>query len=92
MAPFGNGNPRPVLLWRGVQLADLRMVGKDSATAQALLVRGGSSVGAVMFASSPGSAELRNGQTIDALITLGIDTWNGRQSVKGRILDYQPSV
>jgi hypothetical protein len=49
-------------------------------------------VGAVMFASSPGSAELRNGQTIDALITLGIDTWNGRQSVKGRILDYQPSV
>ena len=91
LAPFGKGNPRPVVRWRGVQFMDLRPVGKNGSTAQLQLRRGSSMVSGVMFGGVERLMALPGGQRIDVLLRLCLESWNGRQSVKGRIVDFQLS-
>ena len=92
MAPFGKGNPRPVLRWRGVQVSDLRAVGKNKATLQFQLLRGQSSLRAVMFRGGPRLTILGSGQPVDVLIELSVGFWNGFERLEARVIDAQLSV
>ena len=91
MSPFGRGNPRPVVRWRNVHFADMRAVGRGGSTAQLSLLRGSSRVSAVMFGGTERLAAIPPSQPVDVLLRLCLESWNGRQSVKGRIVDVQLS-
>lgn len=49
LEPFGEGNPSPVFLFKGVRAADYRRIGRDSAHAKFRIADKSSAVNAVMF-------------------------------------------
>ena len=70
---------------------DLRPVGKAGSTAQLQLRRGTSMVSGVMFGGVERLAAVPGGEPIDVLLRLCLESWNGRQSAKGKIVDFQLS-
>lgn len=91
MAPFGRGNPRPVLRWRGVRVSYLRTVGKDKATVQMQLQRGDANVRAVMFKGADRIDQLSTGEPLDVLVQIAASTWNGSSRVEATVVDFQLS-
>ena len=88
LAPFGQGNPKPRLLLRGVRIAAapqaMGVGGKH------LSVRVGDNsrmLRLVAWNWGDRAAALAAGQHADFVITPKINTWNGRSSVEGEVED-----
>lgn len=92
MAPWGCGNPEPVLLLRNVTLGECRAVGRDGAHLK-LAVRDES--GHVMRGIAFRAAGQRAGMTacrrLDLIFTPIINEWNGRREVEIRLAGWRPS-
>lgn len=91
MQPFGVANPRPLLLWRHVQMAYLRAVGKDQTTVQAQIDPLGQRIKGVMFNGADRLVGQRTDQWFDLVVEPAISTWNGNTYVEARIVDFQVS-
>jgi single-stranded-DNA-specific exonuclease len=89
LGPFGAGNPRPMLRWKGAQIAEWRPVGQTGSTAQVVLRGIPGQLRAVMFGGAQPMAGIFAGTRIDALIELSVDHWNGHKRVNARMLDFQ---
>lgn len=89
LAPFGEGNPEPVFLSRGVQVAGVRPFGADGAHISLKLRNGGVTWNAVAFRQGkklPAGARL-----VDVVYTVGIDRWNGQETLRLGVLDIRAS-
>ncbi|RMH39402.1 MAG: single-stranded-DNA-specific exonuclease RecJ [Deltaproteobacteria bacterium] len=81
LAPFGEGNPEPVLLARGLTVVDSRAVGEDGTHLKLRLAgAGGREFGAIAFGQAgddPGE-----GAVVDVAFRPSINEWNGARAVE----------
>jgi single-stranded-DNA-specific exonuclease len=85
MKPFGMGNPEPVFLLKGAQVAESRVL--KGGHLKLKLSCGGRSFDAIGF----GLAEKAEcGACVDLLFSPGINVWNGKSSLQLMVKDLRP--
>jgi len=92
LGPFGAGNERPLLRWRGVQINRWAEVGKDKTHAHVWLSRGNGTIRAIFFGGAQRMRELGPMQRVDALVELSVNVWNQTRSVDAKLVDVQPLI
>ncbi len=89
LAPFGFGNPAPVLVARGVFMNGRRRVGTGGDHFRFTAYDGVASVPAIYFRCRDAEVLLRTTTAVDVAFVLEIDTWQGRERVQMRTLDVR---
>lgn len=85
LAPFGQENPEPVLMARGVLLEQCRAVGADKNHFSCKLTDGRSHVSGILFHCKNIDALMLNESIVDAAFTVQVDEWRGARSVKAML-------
>ena len=89
--PFGQGNPKPVFLARGVRLrAPPEIVGQDHLRLR-LEVGDGATPEAIAFGQAEESEWLRESARVDLAFQVGIRLWQGIEHVQVQVVDVRPS-
>lgn len=89
LAPFGSGNPHPILMVRGVALDRLGRVGNDGGHLRFQLVGEGGRVPAIAFGMGRRLQEARSADRMDVAIEIGENSWNGRSELQARVVDFR---
>ena len=92
LGPHGLGNPRPVLLARGLEAAGVpRVVGNGHLKVE--LERGGARLSAIGFGLAERfPPESLQGRRLDAVFQLTVNEYAGRRTPQLRLLDLRPSA
>lgn len=90
LAPFGSGNPQPILAVRGVAFERLARVGSDGGHLRLQLVQDGHRIPAIGFGLGRRLQEARSAGRADVAVEITENRWNGRREVQARILDFRP--
>ncbi len=85
LAPFGSGNAEPMFLLSQQTLTDLRTVGAESAHIQAKV----NDIQSVGFRLGSLISQLHAETSVDIACRIGINQWNGRESVQLVIEDIR---
>lgn len=88
LSPFGAGNDEPLFLLPSQKIGDARTVGSDRTHLQCRI----GAVKAIGFGLGALIDQVSSSQTFDIACRLGMDTWNGRESVQLFIEDIRHSV
>ncbi|MCC7518644.1 MAG: single-stranded-DNA-specific exonuclease RecJ [Verrucomicrobiae bacterium] len=89
--PCGFGNPRPVLVARGVEVADdPRAVGRDGAHLQLRLKQGETTLAGIAFGH--GNAPVKKGDRLDLLFEPQRNEYRGRVSAQIQVLELSRSA
>lgn len=91
LAPFGAGNPNPVLLVRGVELARPTRVGNDGGHLKMQLAEDGHRVPAIGFGLGKRVQEARDLERADVALVIAENRWQGRRETQARVLDFRPA-
>lgn len=83
LEPFGQGNPKPVFLFKDVLIKELRHVGSDKTHVKLKL--GGEGIGAIYFRASHNG--FKQGDKLDILAELQENKWNGSTNIELNIVD-----
>ena len=89
LAPFGSGNPHPILMVRAVALDRVGRVGNDGGHLRFQLVGEGGRVPAIGFGMGRRLQEARSADRTDVAIEIAENSWNGRSEVQARVLDFR---
>ncbi|HET8656287.1 MAG TPA: single-stranded-DNA-specific exonuclease RecJ [Longimicrobiaceae bacterium] len=91
-APFGMGNPTPVFMARGVEVAGYpRVVGSNHL--KLALSGGGARLDAIGFGMADRIGDVNPALgALDVAFKLEENVWNGRTSVQARLVDLRPSL
>jgi len=90
LAPFGQGNPAPVVAFRNVRvLAAPRRIGKAGSHVSLVLGQNGANVRAVGFGMGDLADDLVGITHIDAAAEITLNTFNGQTNVELRLKDVQ---
>jgi single-stranded-DNA-specific exonuclease len=94
MAPFGEGNPEPTFLSRGVEVVEAMTMGEDGKHLR-LKLRDGNGAGAKVtwpaVAFGLGEADVREGQRIDVVYSLAADRRGEGMALELRVKDVAAS-
>ncbi|MQS75135.1 single-stranded-DNA-specific exonuclease RecJ [Companilactobacillus halodurans] len=90
LAPFGMGNPKPVLKLSNVSLEQARSIGKDATHLKTMVADNGHQVGAIGFSMFSQYQNL-NSDICDVYGELGINEWAGRKNLQLMLDDFQVS-
>ncbi len=93
LAPFGQGNPLPAFLSRGVGIADCRTMGSKGEHLRMKLKQGGTLWDGVAFRLGDRLPEVSS--PLDIVYNLGVDRWRGEERLRLNILDFsspQPAL
>ena len=89
LEPFGQGNPRPLFLSRGVKVLETRHIGHESQHLKLVVGQGGKEMTALAFNQAPtwpiGASHL------DLVYSLSADWWQGVKTVVMRVVDVRPA-
>jgi single-stranded-DNA-specific exonuclease len=90
LEPFGVGNEMPVFGLRNVFVLDSKLMGVDEQHLR-LMVRGqdGKVLKLMAFNAPDAWKQLKSGESVNALININENEWNGLRSIEGRILDLR---
>jgi single-stranded-DNA-specific exonuclease len=89
LAPFGQGNGRPVLGACGLQVVTTRRMGADGTHLDLQLSQGGATLRCVAFGRGDLAETLPRGATVDALFTPKLNRFRGRVSVEAELVDLR---
>ncbi len=89
LAPFGNGNPVPVFMSKGVEVLEQRAMGNSGEHLRLKLRQGGTVWDAVAFRL--GNHRDEAGGDIDIVYNLEIDNWSGKKQLRLNLLDFRKS-
>jgi single-stranded-DNA-specific exonuclease len=90
LEPFGNGNRRPILCCRGVEMArPARRVGKTGDHLQLLVKQGDAMMKGIAFGAGDLMDQLTAGRRVDLAVEPTINEYNGRSSVELNVKDIQ---
>ena len=90
LAPFGLGNPKPVFLFENVEIAELKLFGKEKNHLELILVSGNSrKVKAISFFSTDTSFNtvIEKGKKINLLASFDLSHFGGRTELRLRFVD-----
>ena len=91
LAPFGEGNPAPVVALRGCKLIGApRRMGRSGQAVSLVLGQDGATVRAVGFAMGDLPDHLVGVNTVDVAGTPELNTYQGRTTVQLQLLDVRP--
>ena len=92
LGPFGNGNPKPTLVVRGLTVLSARSCGKTGDHLQLQLDDGrGTRIKAIAFGCGKLATELRGGDEVDVAGEASLNEWQGRVSVELNVKDLAPA-
>lgn len=88
-APFGEGNKRPSLISRGLELVEWRVVGKTGEHAKFLFRKGDEPLDGIGFglARQEWLRGVRREKLVDVLFHLDVNEFRGRRALQLRVLD-----
>jgi len=89
LAPFGRGNPAPVFLSRGVEVADCQTMGGNGEHLRLKLRQDGIIWNGVGFRMGSHRAEISS--PLDIVYNMEIDRWQGEERLRLNILDFAPA-
>ncbi len=90
LAPFGMGNPKPIFAFRGIEISEVKIFGKNSEHLKIDFRNGkGRKISAVGFFTKPEdfSVKIAAGEKIDLLANFEKSFWNGNEELRLRIAD-----
>lgn len=90
LAPFGIGNPEPLLRLRGARVLQFSRMGADGSHLRVVVGGPGGGIKAAMFGAGARAVELAGRTEIDLLATLEVDTWGGAERLGLKIVDFRP--
>ncbi len=82
LAPFGMGNPSPMLVTRRAMVEEINRVGDRSHVSLRLRSKNGTTLGAIWFRAGELGEELAVGSMIDVCFRPKLDEWNGNARVQ----------
>lgn len=82
MAPFGEGNPKPLFRIRDVNVIESRQIGFDKSHLKLLLQNGNSKLSAVAFRMANMQQLLNANNKIDLICEIGINEYMGKRNVQ----------
>jgi len=89
LAPFGVGNPQPIFAAHPLNLADKRLVGKESQHLRLLLAKPrGGTVAAVMFNQAVRYDELAVGERVRVAFRPSLDEYQGKSQISLHLQDF----
>ncbi len=89
LAPFGEGNRRPMFISRNVRVAALDLIGSAKNHLRLTLITPrGRRIKALGFKFGERVVELAPNTVIDLVYTLAINEWNGQRNAECRIIDF----
>jgi len=89
LAPFGQGNPMPTFLSRGVEVTDCGTIGSNGVHLKLKLKQGGTVWDGIAFRFGNFLAEVSS--SLDIVYNLEIDRWRGEEKLRLNILDFVPT-
>lgn len=90
LAPFGEGNRRPVFISRNVRVIAIDLIGAAKNHLRLTVATpGGRRVKALGFKLGERVMELEVGAAIDLVYTVAINEWNGRRDAECRLIDFK---
>ncbi len=90
-APFGTGNPEPLLLLQNIELPEVRCIGKDQSHLAGNLGALGKHIPFIAFRFAEHVPENRQQGRFDALVHPEIRSYRGRKSIQLKIADLRES-
>ncbi|WP_125565199.1 single-stranded-DNA-specific exonuclease RecJ [Companilactobacillus insicii] len=90
LAPFGMGNPKPVIKLGNVSLSQVKSIGKDGTHLKANVTDNNQQVSAIGFGMFS-KAEGMNTDICDVYGELGINEWAGRKNLQLMLDDFEVS-
>lgn len=90
LGPFGEGNPEPVWIVRGVYPVSFRSVGQAGKHLQVSFQLGGNVLRGIGFGLGNRTSELN--RMLDVAFTLSVDAWRGGDAVQLVIKDIKPAA
>ncbi|HVN67368.1 MAG TPA: DHHA1 domain-containing protein, partial [Candidatus Sulfotelmatobacter sp.] len=91
LAPFGEGNPDPVLLIRDLPLLDLKTVGGQGRHLKAWFGNNGARVEAIGFGLGGRADKLVNQRRYDLAVNLASNEYNGFETAQLSLVDIRES-
>ena len=92
LEPFGAENPVPVFTTGGVQIQNLRYMGKEENHIRFRAVSGNSRIDAVGFGMASALDSIDPAENfVDIAYEIHLNTWNGQEKVELRLLDMRRS-
>lgn len=82
MAPFGLGNPSPKILIEGVEIADLRIIGKDENHIKCQFRQDGVTLDGIGFKMADIAAELSPRDEANVVGELAVNEWNNQRKAQ----------
>jgi single-stranded-DNA-specific exonuclease len=86
-SPFGEGNPRPSFLVKGLTLTNWRIVGKSGEHVKFTWEVNGEELGGIGFGVASLVADMAQGETVDVIGSLETNEWKGRRSLQLAVRD-----
>lgn len=92
IAPFGQGNRRPILYCPGVTVsAPPRRVGKAGDHMQLFVHQGSATMKGIAFGCGDAGDIIHSGAVLDLAVEASLNEWNARTSVELQIKDFRPA-
>ncbi|WP_125761283.1 single-stranded-DNA-specific exonuclease RecJ [Companilactobacillus hulinensis] len=91
LAPFGMGNPKPVIRLANVSLPDGKAIGKDGTHLKTSVADSSHQIGAIGFGMYP-KFEQAKSDIFDVYGELGINEWRGRKNLQLMLDDFEVSA
>lgn len=91
LEPFGQNNQRPILVLQNAELEFLTPVGKEKQHVQVGAQAGGKKFKGIAFSSTKSFSRFQTGEQVDLLFETMVDTWNGMNNLKLRVIDMRPT-
>lgn len=90
--PYGIGNTRPLFVSRGLEVADVGLVGSQGNHVRCTLrAPSGRAQRFIGFKFGPRLDELAVGNRVDVVYDVGVNEWNGRRDIQCRLIDCRAS-
>ena len=89
LEPFGSGNPEPILRLEDVIVTDQRRMGADNQHVKLEIKDKTGKRMQVLAFSAPAHYFAEPGETVSILFQPGLNEWQGRRSVEGRLLHLE---
>lgn len=93
LEPFGIGNPSPRIMFRDIQLADRRAIGKESRHLKLALGGGRKLLDAIGFGMGEMASAMPSGSRLELVGELSINEWNNQRKPQLQVHDlhYMPA-
>jgi len=89
LAPFGEGNPVPVLMMRDLAVSNFKTLGKGNKHLKIKFNRGGAEIEAIGFGLGRLAEQLDYAKRYDLAFNLESNEWNGFETAQLRVVDMR---